>query len=85
MTQFDEPLDRLRMRIDELQTLPADQAARAWKTLADQVDLICKHIERSDTTTANATLPALSEIIRQLEWVISEMEYAQSQEKHGTP
>ena len=71
---YRESLDTLKHRIDEIRSLPPDQAARAWTTLAAQVDMLCKHIEKAEPSTAHATLPALGDVIRALDAVISELE-----------
>lgn len=76
MTVFDEPLEKLRARIDDLETMPPEQATRAWSTLAAQVDVLCKHLEKSEPEVAHATLPVLGDVIRQLDRVIEELRRA---------
>ena len=74
MTHFDAPMDRLREQIDALASLPPDQTVQAWRKLGEQVNALCQHLEKSDPATAHATLPALGDLIRQMDRVVEDIE-----------
>jgi hypothetical protein len=78
MTDFHQPLATLRQNIETLAEQSPHDAAKAWRQLQSQVEMICKHLENADPAIARATLPDLGDLIRLMDQVVARVQQNQT-------